>query len=176
MYAGWRAPGTPLSSGGEWTVRTVANPTHPHLDLGGYLPYLINRVGAALVQNFTPDIAGSHLSIAMWRVLAALSNNGEQRQIDLADMTSTDASTLSRLVSRLVRSGLVTRSRSARNNREVVVALSAEGAALSERLIPIAVALEQTATQGLSDQELEVVRRALRKMYENMEQGRRAPR
>ena len=35
----------------------------------------------------------------MWRVLAALSNNGEQRQIDLVDMTSIDASTMSRLVS-----------------------------------------------------------------------------
>ena len=59
----------------------------------------------------------------MWRVLAALSNNGEQRQVDLVDMTSIDASTMSRLVSRLVRIGLVTRSRSANSSREVVVAL-----------------------------------------------------
>ena len=46
-------------------------------------------------------------SIDMWRVLAALSNNGEQRQVDLVGMTSIDASTMSRLVSRLVRNGLV---------------------------------------------------------------------
>ena len=39
----------------------------------------------------------------MWRVLAALSNSGEQRQVDLVDMTSIDASTMSRLVTRLVR-------------------------------------------------------------------------
>ena len=84
-----------------------------HLDLENYLPYLINRVGSALVANFSENaLAGHDLSIAMWRVLAALSTNGEQRQIDLATMTSTDASTLSRLVTRLVRIGLVTRSRS----------------------------------------------------------------
>lgn len=154
----------------------MANAPDPHLDLSGYLPYLINRVGSALVQSFTTDIAGSHLTIAMWRVLAALSNSGEQRQIDLAAMTSIDASTLSRLVSRLVRNGLVTRSRSAKSNREVVVALSAEGAALSKRLIPIARELEQAAVAGLSDQELEIVRRVLRRMYENMEQGGSAPR
>ena len=67
------------------------------------------------------------LSIAMWRVLAALSNNGEQRQIDLVDMTSIDASTMSRLVTPAGADGPVTRSRSATSNREVVVELSAEG-------------------------------------------------
>ena len=41
----------------------------------------------------------------MWRVLAALSNNGGQRQVDLSGMTSIDVSTMSRLVSRLVRDG-----------------------------------------------------------------------
>ena len=70
-----------------------------HLDLGNYLPYLINRVGFALVESFTTDaLTPNGLSIAMWRVLAALSNRGEQRQIDLVDMTSIDASTMSRLV------------------------------------------------------------------------------
>ena len=89
-----------------------------HLELGNYLPYLINRVGFALVENFTADaLKNNALSIDMWRVLAALSNNGEQRQIDLVDMTSIDASTMSRLVTRLVRIGLVTRSRSKTSNR-----------------------------------------------------------
>ena len=89
-----------------------------HLELGNYLPYLINRVGFVLVENFTADaLKNNALSIDMWRVLAALSNNGEQRQIDLVDMTSIDASTMSRLVTRLVRIGLVTRSRSKTSNR-----------------------------------------------------------
>ena len=71
----------------------------PQLELADFFPYLINRVGFALVAGFTGDaLDRHHLSIAMWRVLAALSNNGQQRQIDLADMTSIDVSTLSRLV------------------------------------------------------------------------------
>ena len=67
-----------------------------------------------------------------------LASNGGQRQIDLADLTSTEASTLSRLVSRLIRMGLVTRTRSANSNREVVVKLSTKGQTLVARLIPIA--------------------------------------
>ncbi len=144
----------------------------PPLDLDNYLPYLLNRVGFALVASFTADALAQHrLSIDMWRVLAALSNNGGQRQIDLADMTSIDASTLSRLVTRLVNIGLVTRSRSKKSSREVVVALSPKGKALVARLIPIAQRLEDTASAGLSARELAVVKRALRKMYDSMAGG-----
>ncbi len=145
----------------------------PHLDLGNYLPYLVNRVGFALVESFTADaLKANGLSIDMWRVLAALSNNGGQRQVDLVGMTSIDASTMSRLVSRLVRGGLVTRSRSETSNREVVVALSGKGRALVQRLIPIAQALERKASAGLSAKELVVVKRLLSRMYGNFAKGR----
>ena len=122
---------------------------------------------------FAIDAERAHgLTIDMWRVLAALSNNGGQRQVDLAGMTSIDASTMSRLVSRLVRIGLVTRSRSETSNREVVVALSPKGRALVQRLIPIAVKLEQTASGGLSAKELAVAKRLLSRMYANFAQSR----
>jgi MarR family transcriptional regulator, organic hydroperoxide resistance regulator len=139
------------------------------LKLEGYFPYLINRVGFALVERFERDaLKRHHLSIAMWRVLAALSNNGEQRQIDLSQMTSIEVSTLSRIVTRLVRMGLVARARSKMNNREVLVSLSAKGRALVERLIPIAKKLEQDAIGGLPRGELDTMRDTLRQMYKNL--------
>src|ERR1044072_7398262 len=59
------------------------------LNLPDYLPYLVNRVGAALVARFTADALEQHdLTIAMWRVLAALSDNGAQRQGALAGLAS----------------------------------------------------------------------------------------
>ena len=86
----------------------------------------------------------------MWRVLAALSNNGGQRQVDLVGMTSIDASTMSRLVSRLVRSGLVTRSRSRDQQPRGGGGAERQGRALVQRLIPIAGGLERKASAGLS--------------------------
>lgn len=141
----------------------------PHLELDDYLPYLINRVGTAIAAAYTGDtLAPLGLSLDMWRVLAALSNNGEQRQIDLVAMTSIDASTMSRLVTRMVRAGLVTRARSKTSSREVVVALSVKGRAQAEGLIPIARGLENTAALGLSAKDVAVVKRALRQMYRNL--------
>ena len=139
------------------------------LDLSEYLPYLVNRVGSIVADQFGAEALAPHgLSIAMWRVMAVLASKGGQRQIDLSVLTSIDASTLSRLVTRLVRVGLVTRARSARSNREVAVKLSPKGRALIVRLIPIARAYEAEAIAGLSGEELAVVKHCLRRMYGNM--------
>ena len=148
--------------------------THPEkLDLADYLPYLVNRVGTIIADQFGQEALAAHgLSIAMWRVMAVLSSAGAQRQIDLAELTSTDASTLSRLVTRLTQLNLVTRTRSASSNREVAVKLSTRGDALVGRLIPIAKAYEATAIAGLPPQELAVLKRCLRRVYCNMQDYR----
>jgi MarR family transcriptional regulator, organic hydroperoxide resistance regulator len=144
--------------------------TPPKLDLGDYLPYLVNRVGTIIADQFGAETLAPHgLSIVMWRVMAVLASNGDKRQIDLADLTSIDASTLSRIVTRLVQLGFVTRTRSASSNREVVVALSAKGSALVARLIPLGRAIEADASAGLSADELAVLKRCLRRMYGNMQ-------
>ena len=141
----------------------------PKLNLSDFLPYLVNRVGVIMAEQFGAETLAAHgLSIAMWRVMAVLASAGGQRQIDLADLTSIDASTLSRIVTRLVRLGLVTRARSASSNREVVVSLSAKGSALVARLIPRAREIETEAAAGLSAEELAVVKRCLRRIYGNM--------
>jgi MarR family transcriptional regulator, organic hydroperoxide resistance regulator len=141
----------------------------PQLDLANYLPYLVNRLGGALVANFiATTLAPFDLTIDMWRLMAVLSYRGAQRQVDLVDMTSIDASTVSRLVTRLVRLGLVTRRRSETSNREVVIELTAKGRSQVERIIPSAHKLEQMAAAGIPAKDLAVVKRSLRRMYENM--------
>ena len=141
----------------------------PQLDLANYLPYLVNRLGGALVATMTDKaLAASDLTIDMWRLLAVLSYRGAQRQVDLVDMTSIEASTVSRLVTRLTRMALVTRKRSETSNREVVIELSAKGRAQVERIIPFAHKLEQMAAAGVSAKDMAVVKRSLRRMYENI--------
>jgi MarR family transcriptional regulator, organic hydroperoxide resistance regulator len=139
------------------------------LDLGDYLPYLTNRVGMIVAEQFGEDALAAHgLSIVMWRVMAVLASHGSQRQIDLADLTSIEVSTLSRLVTRLIRKGLVTRTRSVNSNREVAVKLSAKGQSLVSHLIPIALDFEAAAIAGLSSKDIAVLKRCLRRMYGNM--------
>jgi DNA-binding MarR family transcriptional regulator len=72
----------------------------------------------------------------------------------------------------MVRQGLVTRNRSKTSSREVVIALTAKGRAQADGLIPIAKKLEVTAVGGLSPKDLAVVKRALKRMYANLINGR----
>lgn len=139
------------------------------LDLGDFLPYLTNRVGMIVAEQFGADALAEHgLSIAMWRVMAVLASRGSQRQIDLADLTSIEVSTLSRLITRLIRKGLVTRTRSTNSNREVTVRLSPKGQSLVNHLIPIALDFEAAAIAGLSAKDIAVLKRCLRRMFGNM--------
>ncbi|MGB7036984.1 MAG: hypothetical protein WBD71_15840, partial [Xanthobacteraceae bacterium] len=67
-----------------------------------------------------------------------------------------------------VRTGLVTRGRSAHSDREVAVKLSGKGDTLVSRLIPLARQYEAAAIAGLSREELLVLKRCLRRAYANM--------
>jgi DNA-binding MarR family transcriptional regulator len=143
------------------------------LDLSEHLPYLVNRVGSALVARFSAGaLAKAGLSIASWRVLAVLSSNGALRQTDLAEMTSIEVSTLSRLITRLVRDGLVQRSRSQADSREVSVSLTRRAREVMARLVPIATGLQNSATRNLSQRDIATLKRSLRKMHENLIQHR----
>jgi MarR family transcriptional regulator, organic hydroperoxide resistance regulator len=139
------------------------------LDLSEYLPYLVNRVGAALVERFTESALNeARLTIGMWRLLVIMSNHTGARQVDLASLTSIEVSTVSRLVTRLVLRGLVSRSRSARSSREVLVELTPKGRSLVAGLVPTAVDLEKTAIRGISRKELAATKRVLRSMHRNL--------
>jgi len=157
------------------TVTELAIRERPHLpprsslDLSEHLPYLINRVGSALVERFCADaLATAGLSIAAWRVLAVLATHGGLRQTDLAALTSIEVSTLSRLITRLVHDGLVRRTRSRADTREVAVVLTGRARTMLGKLIPIAAGLQSTATRGLAKRDLATLRRVLRQMHRNL--------
>jgi DNA-binding MarR family transcriptional regulator len=140
-----------------------------HLDLANYFPYLINRLGVALVDRFTRDaLRAKHLSIGTWRLLAATANQDGVRQVDLARLTSIEVSTVSRLVTRLVQLGLVARSRSLKSSREVIVRVTPKGRVLFAELFPIATALQKTATRGLTNKELAIAKHVLLRMHDNL--------
>jgi MarR family transcriptional regulator, organic hydroperoxide resistance regulator len=139
------------------------------INLQDYVPYLINRVGTALVMRFSAEALARHdLSIAMWRVLLNLWDAGTHRQVDLSAETSIEVSTLSRLIGRLERRKLVARARAKSSNREVTIALTPKGRDLVNDLIPIAQRLEETAMADLPARDVTALKATLRRVYANL--------
>ena len=142
------------------------------LNLTDYLPYLLNRAGSRIATSFTRELRGFDISLQMWRTLAALHHADGQRIGGLAALTSIDVSTLSRMVGGLEKKGLVRRRRTGSADgdaRIVTVHLTGRGRALTERIIPLALAYEHAALAGFDGTETVMLKGMLRRLYRNMD-------
>ena len=128
-------------------------------------PYLLNRVGVRMGDLFSRRIAAYGVTLPMYRVMAALWETPGQRLNDLAEMTTVELSTLSRLVGTMEKMKLVSRSRLENNARTVAIALTDSGRALVEELMPIAQHFEQVAVSKLSPSALKALKKTLTDIY-----------
>lgn len=138
-------------------------------NLGEYLPYLLNRAGARIATNFTRDVRHLDISLQEWRVMAALQHSGAQRMSDLADLTSVDRTTLSRLIGRMEDAGLVRRERIKDDGREVHIHLSDKGQTITAEILPLAARYEDVALDGFSEAEVEALKSMLKRIYGNLD-------
>lgn len=138
-------------------------------DLASYLPYLVNRAGVRLANAFGAVLEGYRVTLPMWRVMAALDHRGDQRVGHLAEMTSIEVSTLSRLLGTMEKKGLVRRRRAAADARSVEVGLTELGARLTGQIIPTALHYEEVALHGFAPRETAALKAMLVRVFENLD-------
>ena len=136
--------------------------------LDSYLPYLLNRAGARIATAFGEEVRPLGATLQMWRLLAALHEQDGRRMGDLSETTSIEVSTLTRLVDGMEKKGLVARRRDPDDARVVALWVTAAGRRLTDRIVPIAERYEKVALAGFGRQESEVLRQALRRLYDNI--------
>ncbi len=136
--------------------------------LENYLPYLLNRAGARIAEAFGQEMRPLGATLQMWRVLAALRERDGRRMGDLADTTSIEVSTLTRLVDGMERKGLVIRRRATDDARAIVLHVTAAGRRLTGRILPIAERYESVALAGFDEREASILKGALRRLHANM--------
>ena len=137
--------------------------------LADFVPYLLNRAGVKIGLAFTRDIEPLGVTLPMWRVMAALWEDSDQRLGDIAQKTSIDISTLSRLLVSLQRKQYVVRRRSGSDGRALSVSLTEKGRSLTERIIPIAAHYEDVATRGIKQADLARLNNMLVKLFLNIQ-------
>ncbi|MCW0232022.1 MAG: MarR family transcriptional regulator [Ferrovibrio sp.] len=138
------------------------------LQLDHYLPYLINRAGVSLATRFSATLRQAGITLQDWRVLAALREKNGQRLTELAQRTSVEVSTLSRLVGGLEAAGMVSRGRDSDDARAIAIRLTPAGEAATAALTPAAQQLEGVAVAGLSAAEIAQLKALLERIYANL--------
>jgi len=137
--------------------------------LDSYLPYLLNRAGARIATAFNEEMRPLGATLQVWRVLAALRERDGRRMGDLSDTISIEVSTLTRLVDNMEQKGLVSRRRDAADARVILLHVAPAGRRLTQRILPIAERYEAVALAGFTTDETEVLKAALRRLYDNMD-------
>jgi len=146
----------------------MTDPLEQH-DLGASLPYLLNRAGVHIAAAFHEEVGPRFgVTVPLWRILAALVREDGQRLTELAERTSIDVSTVSRLVSGAVRRGLVSRHRSEDDARSVAIGLTEAGRALALQIVPVAQLYERIALSGFDEQEVAQLKSYLNRAYRNI--------
>jgi MarR family transcriptional regulator, organic hydroperoxide resistance regulator len=145
-------------------------PRAPMYRFSNSLPYLLARLGVRMGDLFERIIKPEKLTIPMYRVLAALSEQGHALRLgEIAALTSVDVSTLSRMVAEMARNGLLTRTRPENDQRSLQVALTPRGSLLVSRLMPLAAYYEEVAAGSLSSKEAVALKATLVQLYKNLD-------
>jgi MarR family transcriptional regulator, organic hydroperoxide resistance regulator len=129
-----------------------------------YLLYLLARASHAASAEFHALLAGRGVPVPVWRVLASLSGAGAMTVGELARTVLSKQPTLTKVVDRLQASGLVARSGTANDRRQVLVSLTPAGARLVADLLDAAKAHEAALLRQLPPGEVASLKAALRRL------------
>ena len=132
------------------------------------LPFLIHRIAARVADSVNKEFGVIGVNIYAARVLILLKLDDDRTVGDLAEHAALDQTTLSHILRRLQRQGLVTRTRQEHDNRSVLVSLTDEGKRIAAVCWESAQAHDALLREGLSAADVAELKRMLRRMYENV--------
>lgn len=112
--------------------------------------------------------AGHDLTPEQWMVLVRLSERDGRTQSELCEITTRDAPTMSRIVDSMAKRGLLRRAIDPADARTRVVVLTDQGRAAWRALLPIVRELVARMEHRVPARDLEVTRRTLRRLTENL--------
>jgi DNA-binding MarR family transcriptional regulator len=119
-------------------------------NLEDFLPFRLNVLAQEVSERLSEIYAKRfNLDIPQWRILANLASRGEMTAQDVAFVTFSHKSTISRAVAELEMRNLIERTTSTKDKRAFAMCLTAKGQKLFEQLLPLVLAFEQDVLKKL---------------------------
>ena len=129
---------------------------------------LLATTSKAVGRAFNDSLAAEGGSIPIWLILNALKGERRRSQLELARAVGIEGPTMTRHLDGLERAGLVERQRDPVDRRAVQVQLTRAGHALHGRLLKAVIAFNQQLRTGLSNDDIQTLRRVLGRLRENV--------
>src|SRR5712691_7669422 len=122
----------------------------------------------AVSRAFNDRLVEAGGSVPVWLIISSLKSDERRTQLELARSVGIEGPTLTRHLDGLEEAGLVRRQRDPLDRRAQRVELTDAGEELFQQLRKAVMAFSQRLTAGISDQELDRVRRTLARLGENV--------
>jgi DNA-binding MarR family transcriptional regulator len=138
----------------------------------------VHRLAARAVAKATDDFAALGLTVAEARVVLVTLQHGPIRVSLVAEYTSLGLSTLSHMLGRLERAGILRRKRVPDDARSVDVVLTSKGRAVAQRAEVLMIRHQDEYVDGFTPAEISTFRRLLQRSYERIDaitSGKPAP-
>ncbi len=134
------------------------------------LGFLINRAGKSMGQRLRQHFGekGMDMPIEHWAILVNLWIKDGLNQQELADRTFKDKTTIARAINLLEKMNVVVRVQDENDKRQKNIHLTHKGKSLKEELGPLALQTIQESVEGISEEEVEICKNVLRKIYANI--------
>jgi MarR family transcriptional regulator, multiple antibiotic resistance protein MarR len=129
---------------------------------------LLGRVMSALRETHDKALAQFGVNTNQGTVLMNCIRGEANTPAQLAKFNNLDISSVSRMLDRMEQKGLVARSRTGKDRRQVIIRITPKGRALVKRAIPVAARVAAEAWRNVSEQERRTLRTIVYKILGNL--------
>ena len=120
--------------------------------LNDFLPFRLNVLAQTVSERLSAIyVSKFNLDIPQWRILANLASRGDMTAQDIARITYSHKSTVSRAVQELENRGFIARKVSLADKRSFTLALTSEGRRMFRQLLPLVLEFERKLMASISD-------------------------
>jgi len=137
--------------------------------------YLMSLVLHRHFDGMSRDFLKQDLGRSEWRCLAVLTERDGCIVSELTDLTQQPQTTISRVIARMERDGLVSRRQRPGDGRFIELRITPKGRAKLEKILPTVDRQHRAALDGLTQAELDSLRTLLRKMLGGLAGARPMP-
>src|SRR4051794_13719020 len=147
--------------------------TPPPRFIDDYLLYLMARASHLVSSELHEELRRRGVGVAEWRVLASLVGSSGETVTGLAETCLLQQPTMTKLLDRMVRDGLVRRSQDTRDRRVVWMALTARGEMIASELVQAAKQHEAEVLARHPEAEAMAIKSLLRAIVSRQSRPRR---
>ncbi len=152
------------------TEKTVNlnGPDHPDFILDDYPLYNLNRTSATYIERMSEALKEVNMDQPSWRVLMLLADKNPSTVGELSRRSVTKISTITRILMRMEKEGLVIRKPYSKDNRVIEVYILEGGQKTLSKIKQLANEVYKEAFVGISDNDMIMFTNMLMEIRENL--------